>query len=456
MREAIAMLVRDVGSAIRYRPPCQTCWRAAFSLFAITLGLTGCETLSSKATVADSPPVHTWLLESCPSADAEGEEVKSQVTVKSTAVPALLIAAGVDFLFSRAKAALAEAAERDRKGEATDGTNAGYLWWKSRFKSDGKEIDLRRPVGCLAVAISETAPAAWCKIDGPFKTANAAAIESVQKARSNFCDHIAGLIDESDGNDSAPSLQPTQRGDALPKFYAEIRLMPSRDARGLYPKLQLLYYPAGIHGGKFKSDKPRDVVVTAAGVSPGGENGLSPVLMTFPGLSPSKDDLRVAENVVVVTPLWAAPAAYAADYPVPADPGPFFPVNVSSSVREVGKENVFLQAFAEIFAAQSDARAGAVKERLLAEPPSPTALQSAYDEQARIVHSAQADLLALCAATPVVESGVQAGLLALHIAHRDLGALKEPASTYVFSPSAEKVAGLVGNKAEDICAEFRM
>lgn len=61
---------------------------------------------------------------------------------------------------------------------------------------------------------------------------------------------------------------------------------------------------------------------------------------------------------------WAAVTAVPDKWPVPRF-GPFFPVNVETEVREIGKPNLFLQAFAKAFGAAKAPLTESAKDRIL-------------------------------------------------------------------------------------------
>lgn len=75
---------------------------------------------------------------------------------------------GVEYLFNWAKAALATAAEEDKNGQATSGTNAAYLWMVKPPKADDSHPKTRQLMGCAVLAMTDSLPSEWCKLDGPF------------------------------------------------------------------------------------------------------------------------------------------------------------------------------------------------------------------------------------------------------------------------------------------------
>ena len=421
--------------------------RIVLAVVAATIVLAGCARgFTQHREDSRGAQLQAWLLERCPSEPSASppENYKAMTGVFES----LLIAGGIDYLFGRVKKALLDAAEEDRNGRATSGTNPAYLWWNTKVKtSDSEMVPVRRPAGCLVVALTESPPTSWCDAGNHFK---APVPSSLSEKAENLCGNVGRLVKESDGDPPAPSLQPSLTGSGVPEFYAEIKLSPARDTAGIYPQLQLLYYPEGIHGEKFKTGKPRDVVITISGTTPGGENALTPIVLQLVGIQP--DSALVDPGALTIaTAVWTAASAIPEGYPIPDSMGPFYPVNLSSSIREVGAKNIFLQAFAAIFASQSEALATAAKERLVSEPTSPEELLSAYDAAAAAVWDAQGALTTACQGGLQQMAAVNSQYLLLLEAHRSLDKLEKPVPPLSFKPDFHDIAGRRGKTREEIC-----
>lgn len=351
----------------------------------------------------------------------------------------LVSAAGtvVDWMSS----ALAEAAKQDREGKATKGTSPAYLWW---YQTDKQTRGL---MSCAVVTLSQSHPKTWCETEGPFK-----------KDAQNVCDYFkAG---DSPAN-QPPMLSPASwsKKNDLPAFYAEIALEASADKRGVLPKLVALYYPKGIHGGKFANAQPRTIQLTVSAATPDGTSALGSLVVRLDKAVPNEKvqlDNEIASGGARV---WAAALGLPEKYTPPESSGSIFPVNVSAEVREIGDPNKFLQALAAAFVSQKDAIKEELKAKIVAATTEadPAAAQSAYDAQAAAVYAAEAKVRAACKpAAPATRnsSAVRSEYLGLLEAHRKLEALPKPAKMIEFNPTHDALKLLYGGAADAICTTF--
>ncbi|MFN7963868.1 MAG: hypothetical protein U0002_21570 [Thermoanaerobaculia bacterium] len=284
----------------------------------------------------------------------------------------------IDYVFDELGEALAKAAEEDKNGRFSRGADAAYLYTyipAHAVKADGEVVaqELARTAlsGCLVLAKSVSAPSAWCGEGSPFLGGTRLCEPAAQKL-------LAGVMEVPTGGDALdiefgpPVKASWPAASGLPEFYAEIALAPSGDQMGILPQLVTLYYPNGIHGGRFSKDEPRELMLTASGALPNGDAGLSSVVVTVPDLKPragvvlSRYPAR-GDATIPATPgsLWVAAVAVKEKSLLPARGGGIVPVNLLTEVREVGPESPFLQLVAKWLANNKGAVAENVKNRVV-------------------------------------------------------------------------------------------
>jgi hypothetical protein len=201
----------------------------------------------------------------------------------------------------------------------------------------------------------------------------------------------------------------------IPNFYAEITLDPSSyttpTQRVSSPRLVAMYYPKSLL--KPGSKKPRTLTVSLTLTSAGSPTidvmKAASLAVVIPHIVPGESQAPGA-LVNQQAPWISMPASLKLD---PNDPrptgGPYYPVNISAQVKEIGDPSAFLSAFSTAVTASASDYTKAVTNSI-----SPAAL--AATEQTATANSAtylqalaqaQADLaklIAACTPTPTTEA----------------------------------------------------
>lgn len=391
----------------------------------------------SAPTSSESPAmVHTWLLPKCPS---EYIPPAAPVPPGSSLLSGLAVAA-VGAVVDWLGGALDEAAKVDREGKATLGTSPGYLW---QYEPDKKRREL---MSCAVVTLSSSHPKNWCTVNSTF---------------ANSAPAVCGYFnDASSPANQAPSLTPgAWEGTAAPKLYAEIKLESAIDHRGILPKLATIYYPKGIHDGRFAGTKPRTLQISVAAATPEGANALSTLSVRLRDTTPVDKILRDKEIPPEQSRIWAAALAIPEKYSFPEQAASIIPVNATTEIREIGKSHAYLQALAAAFGKHKDDIKEALKAQVEAamSQPDPNAVQSSYDQQAAAVFAAEAKVRTACtpvAPAPINSSAVRSEFLGLLESHRQLAALQAPGKPITFVPDYTTLQALHGQSATNICAAF--
>lgn len=270
-----------------------------------------------------APVLHTWLLPDCPS-----ERGRAAVGAFATGLAVSAVDSVIDWLSD----ALVQAAKEDREGRATRALSAAYLWWSAPARAE------RGLMSCAVVTVSRSSPARWCEDgSGPF------AIDAPAVCRY-FAEPQPAVA-------RAASLAPANwSGNSLPALYAEIRLEPATDGRGVLPRLVALYYPQGIHGGRFAGDVPRTLQLSVAATTPEGAAALGSLVLHVDGAVPARGVQTGTLMPTAGANVWAAVLSIPPRYAAPEFGGPIIPVNVTAEVRETGNPDPFLQALSTAFA----------------------------------------------------------------------------------------------------------
>lgn len=312
----------------------------AASLAALMI-VTGCTTLGPYRTAGagagaeDALQAHAWTLPECPSQAA---------TPQAGLLTGALVATGVDLLLDRVAGALAAAAAADRDGLAWSGTDARYLHFGRATNAAGNAEPLAVHAGCVLVALTDRSgahPGRWCTAhdaapaeSGAFAAACGSAGRALLAAAGDEPSHGGG----SDAARIAPSL---------PRLYAEIRLLPSRDGAAVRPAIVNLHYPVALQS---RASATRDLAFTLQLRLPEQARGAN-VFVLLRGLEPGKAHYD-ADDLASDGALWTVATAYQGRKLAPADIGAGLgAVNIMSEVRETGDTNRFLQALAASFAA---------------------------------------------------------------------------------------------------------
>jgi len=336
-------------------------------IMAMILGvICGCSVLPKEPSVADPRSVYAWPVAKCPSSAAVPRPAIAPAIVAGLATP--LLTDLVSGLVGVPVSAIQNAATADTTGFKATGQNPRSYFPNVTVDSSTNPPQYKfTPPGCYVVAYTRFVPSGrgpaggWCG-DSGFAA-------SVPDA----CTAEGGPILKTVETRSDPGdLQA-----AVPDFYAEIELVPSDyQLPGVTiarPRVIALHYPKSLV--EPKSAKPRLVTINLNLTSPGSSASdpvkASSLGIVLQGVTPN---VPIAEGSLASqqTSWIAMPTngtALGANLPQPKG-GPYFPVNISATLSEVGDPSIFLQAFAKAVAGSA---ADYSKAIVSAVPPIPTA-----------------------------------------------------------------------------------
>jgi hypothetical protein len=384
---------------------------AVISALLLTLALGACDSLPKAASVTDPRAVHAWTAPACPSEAAQAKPAFIAPLLGALATPVLtdLVSGIVGIPVS----ALQAAASADKNGFAATGQSPRYFFPKATTTKDeaAKTATYSFTVpGCYIIAYTkyvaasgDPSAAVWCN-DAGFSAALPNACSTLGKQRLGALLPGVGFPDKF-----AP---------AVPDFYAEIKLSPSNYTTATQqvsvPRVIALYYPHSLL--ERDSTKPRTLTLTIAMTS-GVSAGTTDITKSASAGVVLLDVVPAAklppESLVAQQSSWIAlPSSLkiASGDPVP-DGGPYYPVNISATVKEIGDPNAFLQAFATAVASSAPDYTKAIVNAI-----SPTAIAAAQQQAvtnsaAYLTASAQAatDLgkyLAACSPKPSTPAAI--------------------------------------------------
>ena len=292
--------------------------------------------------------VQVWPVEYCPSIGPETKAAPNQ-TMFLGGIGELflgtLIQAGVNSFSS----ALAVAAKKDLEGTVIKGQSARYLYIGASSGTGNSTTYQAQAARCLIVVVpTERDSLAFC--DEALKLQDGHALKAACVKHRTMLDFAHCDISTEncarDGRKADPKNH-TQAHKRLPKLYAEIDLRLATDKSAIKPALVNLYYPTAFDSKR--SADERDLAFTIQLSSPDGKSIANMLI--------AKTDLLPADK--------QKPEADGVGLRVGA-------VNVTAEVRETGKVNAFLQAFAAAFEADKKKYADAIAAGVL-----PSAQQNA-------------------------------------------------------------------------------
>ncbi len=313
--------------------------------------------LATSTTLSPGKPgLDTWMISNeCPSTTPEDPRAPTPLAGDFLDT---FLGGAVSFVVDKVAGAVDAAAKIDREGRATAGQSPGYLYEIVEAKGkdkDDNDITVTRavPAMCIVVAISDSSPEEWCKID-PFKG------DFICTSQNDSHNIKKQLVFPHNAN--------FRNGNSLPKFYAEIELFTSNDFTSYIPKLRAMYYPDCIHEGrKFcsrssrkKTFKKRDLSIKVSAQTVDGKSALGTIHLQMRGIIPNtmiitRDGKYKSpeENHPILDRVSSIVWVNVVDVPkklptLKTDETKFLPVNLQGEVREVGDPNKFLQAFASI------------------------------------------------------------------------------------------------------------
>lgn len=314
----------------------------------------GCNHSIRPAQAADA--VGVWPVTACPSAGRAGPApVDTQLFLGGVGELFLgtLLQAGADHF----SAALAAAAAEDKNGTAVEARSARYLYTAARPVAKPSAPVSAVPAGCLVVVVAagEASPA-FC--DNPGIGDDTPALQKACGAQRAILDFADCDRDDERCGRRGSSAAP------LPKFYAEIELRPATDLSAVRPVLVNLHYATAFNPRR--SGDRRDIAVSVQLSSPDGK-AVANVMVAKAGLVPAdRQDGAASYDLTDATGLWTVLPKYRgialADGSEHRRVGA---VNVAAEVRETGRLNEFLQAFAAAFAADRKKTAAAISGALL-------------------------------------------------------------------------------------------
>jgi hypothetical protein len=353
----------------------------------IALTVACCGTLPKAASVTDPRAVYAWTAPACPSGDVVAPAVLPAI-LAALAAPALtdLVSGLVGIPIS----AIQAAAAADKNGYSATGQNPRYFFPSVKVDPAGSPPKFTSP-GCYVVAYTkyvanpaDPSAQSWC--------ANAA-----------FSAALPMACTTEDGKARLKSLGPalnvpTGYGPSVPDFYAEIEIHPSNYVSNAawvgVPQVIAMYYPRSLL--EAASKKPRTITITLTVTSGAGAGSTDPtktasagvvLANVVPGDSIAQDSLASQQSSWVSVPRILS---LGSNDPPPTNGAPYYPVNIATSLKEIGNPSAFLQAFASAVNSSSSDYTKAIVNTI-----SPTAIaaaqqQAASNSAAAMAASAQA------------------------------------------------------------------
>lgn len=335
------------------------CKSRTLSIVAIAAWLSACNTLPKLQSVADPTSLYVWPQTTCPSQTAHAGVLGAVGLQLGTDV--------ISGLVGVLASALNNAAAADKQGYQMT-TSSAVFYDYVQYDPGSKSYSLASPT-CYVVAVTKpakSAPQSWCS-DSNFS-------KSVPKS----CSPAGNAIINSLATTPYPATDAKSWPLALPIFYAEISLNESPYSSSppqfkvVAPTIDAIYYPHPLIGGRIEEGKPRHVSLAITFVNPSVGTGPSSagnnptdyfkgaaVAIDLLGITPAPkvDSDEVASNLHTawtIVPVDTVPSGMTYK---DNSPGPFKPISISATLHEVGDPNVFLQAFAAAFGAQSSTTA---------------------------------------------------------------------------------------------------
>jgi hypothetical protein len=339
-------------------------------------------TLPKTASVTDPRAVYAWTAPACPSGQVVAPAVIPAI-VAALATPALtdLVSGLVGIPIS----AIQAAAAADKSGYSASGQNPRYFFPSVKVDPAGKDPPKFTSPGCYVVAYTkyvvnraDSSAQSWCA-DASFSAALPEACTEDGKAR-------LGKL--------GPALNvPGGYGPRVPDFYAEVEIHPSTYVSNAawvgVPRVIAMYYPHSLL--EAASKKPRTVTITVTLTSGAGAGSSDPtktasagvvLANVVPGDPITQDSLAAQQSSWVSVP---RTLSLTSNDPPPTNGAPYYPVNIATSIKEVGDPSAFLQAFATAVNSSSSDYTKAIVNTI-----SPAAIAAAQQQAASNSASAMA------------------------------------------------------------------
>lgn len=311
-------------------------------LLALVLSFSVFQFACNHSVSPDSPNarfgLRIWTAERCPSIALPPQpEIAALFTPLAAVFLGTLIQTGVNSISN----ALTEAAKADKEGTSIKGAKAGYLYVGRNTETAKMQAAAAR---CLILALSDVyEPVEYCNASEPLPDPLYKACKNGRDVLAHLnCDYVSGA-DPDNGPKCTP---PTLASSDFPQIYAEISLVRATDDTGVKPSLVNLYYEAPLDPGR--SAPERDLAISVQISALDGKT-VANALLTKKNLIPTSD-VKHTYDLTDSDGLWTIIPAYTGRTLVEKDTGlKIGAVNLSAEIRETGKINKFLQAFAKAF-----------------------------------------------------------------------------------------------------------
>jgi hypothetical protein len=317
----------------------------SIAILSLLTWVAGCGLLPKAPSVADPKSVYAWPIAACPSAPPAVQPAFFAPALVA-GLAGTLLSDLVSGVVGVPVAAIQAAADADKNGFKASGQNARlYFPIVTVDQSTSPPTSAFSPPKCYIVAytkfekLSGSATAQrWCDDPG-FSAGVPSACTASGKSR------LDGFGTPTGFSNIAP---------AVPDFYAEIELDASDYAltgqEVVRPRVIAVYYPHSLI--EPASSKPRTVTVGLNLTSPGAPSSdpikgasVSVVLQGItPGAAVSTEALASQQSAWIVMPTTNDTLG---THALPTQSGPFYPVNISTSLTEIGDPSLFLAAFAK-------------------------------------------------------------------------------------------------------------
>ena len=338
-------------------------------LTVITQSLAGCSWLFPRAAPVSNPQtLYVWPKATCPAKNGHAGQLGSSL-INLIGGNAIGTVAGI-FASS-----LTVAAAADKSGFQANGSTAEFYSY-AQLNPDKKTYTISEP-SCYVVALTHPIAAG----EAVEKDAEGHAItdwcEAPDFATSVGVSCTNGLEIVKDVSQSGGPLDmPTGRMMlAKPSFYAEINLQSSQFSSSTtaytvaLPRVESIFYPKSLLGGAIENNKSKHLALTVTFANPAPASGgvdyfkaASIAVDIFdikPGATFDLDMVnRNLQTYWTLVPIEQMPNDILyKDFQKKPVSGPFRPINISSSLHEVGDPSVFLQSLAGAFASPNSTQA---------------------------------------------------------------------------------------------------
>ncbi|OOG47686.1 hypothetical protein [Rhodanobacter sp. C01] len=337
---------------------------------AILQCLMGCSRVLPRAASLASPPtLYVWPETTCPANGGNAGEFGSSL-INLIGGDTIGTIAG---LFA---SSLTAAAAADKSGFQATGNRAEFYAY-AQWDRDKKSYSISEPM-CYVIALTR-----------PIESGDPGVRDAAGNTITDWCGdpEFAASVGASctDGRaivtrisqSSGPPETPTGRLTLVkPSFYAEIELQSSQFAGNatsytvVLPTVASIYYPKSLLGGWFENSKSKHLSLAITFTNPAPVSGsvdyfkAAAVAVDIFDITPGATvDLAVVNRHLqtywTLVPIESMPLHVVYNETGQKDPisGPFRPINITSSLHEVGDPSAFLQSLAAAFASSSSTQA---------------------------------------------------------------------------------------------------